>query len=340
MNDNAEKVGAGMVGFAVVGLGKGYDRAQEIQETEGADLKVVVDTDAARAEAVGGELGVDWCAELDRALERKDVDVVMVMTPSGSHADVGVRAAGAGKHVITTKPMDVTIEACDRLMAACEQAEVLCGVDYQCRYKDNNYRLAEAMKRGWLGKPILGEARFKWYRSQEYYDHGNGWRGTWQWDGGGSLANQGAHVIDLLCWWMGDPISVYGEFAVMGHDIESEDLGLAIVNYASGAKGTIMGTTASPVDLYYSAEIHGSEAAVVVDTAMQGEMRIYGDALKEKMVGIENRIHHIAEDVVSAVTQGTPLRAAGKEGRRTVALLEAVYASGREGRTVQMAARD
>jgi predicted dehydrogenase len=324
-----------MVGFAVVGLGMGYNRAKMIRETAGADLKVVVDLNAKRAEEVASELGCAWTANLDEAIGRKDVEVVMVMTPSGTHADIGVRAAQAGKHVITTKPMDVSTAACDRLIGACEAAGVKLGVDYQSRYVDNNYRVAEALRQGWLGRPILGEVRFKWFRAQEYFESSGGWRGTWRMDGGGSLANQGAHLLDLLSWWMGDPASVYGEIAIMNHRIETEDIGLAILNFKSGAKGTVLGTTTFPKSVYFSAEAHGTEGGVLMDDVLGGEMRVFGEGLEARLMEVQNRTHSIVEDVVSAVTQGTPLRADGREGRRTVALLEAIYRSAREERLVK-----
>ena len=320
-----------MVGFAVVGLGMGYNRARVIRQTEGAEIKILVDINARRAEAVGDEFGVDWTADLDQALGRKDVDVVLVMTPSGAHANLGVQAAQAGKHVIVTKPMDISTANCDRLIAACDAAGVLCGVDFESRYVDNNFRVAEGLRRGWLGRPILGEARFKWYRSQDYFDS-SGWRGTWAMDGGGSLANQGVHLLDLLLWFMGNPTSIYGETAIMNHNIETEDIGLAILNFESGAKGTIMGTTTFPENVYFSAEVHGTEGAVLIDAVLRGEMRVFGDSLEERLMSIDNPLGNIVEDVVSAVTKGTPLRVDGREGRRTVALLETIYASAREGR--------
>ncbi len=325
-----------MVGFAVVGLGMGRNRARQVVDTPGAELKLVVDINEDLARKVGEEMGCRWTAHLGEALGRDDTDVVMVMTPSGLHAEVGVRAAKAGKHVITTKPMDVTTAACDRLIAAADEAGILLGVDYQSRYVDNNFRIAEALRRGWLGRPVLGEIRFKWFRSQEYFEHGNGWRGTWAMDGGGSLANQGSHLIDLLLWFMGEPVRVYAETAIVNHDIETEDVGLAILNFASGAKGTIVGTTSFPASAYFSAEVHGTEAGVIVDDALTGKIRVYGAELEERLNQIENPIHNVVEDLVSAVEHGSPLRVGGREGRRTVELLEAVYSSAREGKVLEM----
>ena len=106
-----------MVGFAVIGLGMGKNRSRLIDETDGAELKVVCDVQQDLAKSFGTQMETDWTADMDAAFERDDVDVVLVMTPSGQHAEVGIRAAKAGKHVITTKPMDVSTDACDRLIA-------------------------------------------------------------------------------------------------------------------------------------------------------------------------------------------------------------------------------
>ncbi len=323
-----------MVNFAVVGLGMGRNRAQMIKDTDGAELKCVADLQADRAKKTAQELGTDWETDLDDVLGRGDIDCVMVMTPSGTHAEVGVRAAKAGKHVVTTKPMDVSTEACDRLIAACDEAGVKLAVDYQSRYVDNNYRVAEALRRGWLGRPILGEIRFKWFRSDEYFEHNGSWRGTWKMDGGGSLANQGAHLLDVISWFMGDFESVYGEMAVMNHDIETEDIGLAIVRFKSGARGVIVGTTTFPTNAYFSAEVHGTEGGILIEDVLGGKMRVFGEGLEERLQQIDNPIRSIIEDVVSAVEGGGEVRVNGREGRRTVALLEKIYESARIGKSV------
>jgi len=320
-----------MVGFAIVGLGMGRSRAKQVVETPGAELKMVIDLNADLAKEVGTEMGCEWTTQLDDALGRDDVDVVMVMTPSGLHSRIGVQVAQSGKHIITTKPMDVSTAACDELIGAAEAAGVKLGVDYQSRYVDNNFRVAEALRQGWLGQLILGEIRFKWFRSQEYFEHGNGWRGTWAMDGGGSLANQGSHLIDLLLWFMGTPTTVYGETAVMNHQIETEDIGLAIVNFANGAKGTVVGTTTFPTSVYFSAEVHGSQGGVLLDEVLGGKIRVFGDGLEERLQTIENPITNVVADMVSTLENGTQLRVDGYEGRRTVELLEAIYRSAREG---------
>ena len=180
-----------MVGFAVVGLGMGRGRAKLITQTEGARLSCVCDLRDELAREVGEELSCDWTSSLDDALARDDVDAVLVMTPSGLHAKIGVQVAHAGKHVITTKPMDVSTAACDELIEAAASTGVLLGIDYQSRYVDTNFRVASALQQGLFGRPLLGEVRFKWFRSDEYFQHGGGWRGTWAMDGGGGTGQPG-----------------------------------------------------------------------------------------------------------------------------------------------------
>ena len=323
-----------MVNFAVVGLGMGNNRARMIKNTDGAELKCVVDLQADLAKKTAENLDTDWGTDLDDVLGRADIDCVMVMTPSGTHAGVGIRVAKAGKHVITTKPMDVSTQSCDQLITACNEAGVKLAVDYQSRYVDNNYRVAEALRRGWLGRPILGEVRFKWFRSDDYFEHNGGWRGTWQMDGGGSLANQGAHLLDVISWFMGDFESAYGEMAIMNHDIETEDIGLAIVHFKNGAKGVIVGTTTFPTNAYFSAEVHGTDGGILIEDVLNGKMRVFGEGLEERLQQINNPIHNIIEDFVKAVEEGGNVRVDGREGRRTVALLEKIYESARTGKTV------
>jgi predicted dehydrogenase len=321
------------VGFSVVGLGMGRGRARTIVETAGARLANVCDLDAERARAVGDELECPWVQSLDAALADAAVDVVLVMTPSGLHGDVALQALAAGKHVITTKPMDVSVHRCDEMIAAAAAAKRLLGVDFQERYTDVPQQIKYAIDNGLFGQMVLGEARLKWYRSQEYYDAG-GWRGTWKMDGGGALANQTVHNIDLLGWFMGAPRQVCGQIGTFTHDIETEDLGMAMITFASGAVGTVLGTTTHPTGPYWAMELHGSEGGVHAD--LSGNVSWYfRDGFEEREQQLQRLTPHrnVIEDVVSAVRNGTPLACDGAQGRRSIALLDAIYTSSRQGST-------
>ena len=153
-------------------------------------------------------------------------------------------------------------------------------------------------------------------------------------DGGGSLANQGAHLLDVITWFMGDFESVYGEMAIMNHDIETEDIGLAIVSFKSGAKGVIVGTTTFPTNAYFSAEVHGTDGGILIEDVLSGKMRVFGEGLEKRLQQIDNPIQNIIEDFLHAVEEGGDVRVDGSEGRRTVALLEKIYESARTGKTV------
>jgi len=324
------------VSIAVVGLGMGHNRARMVASTPGTRLAMVVDIDEERARRVGEELNVPWVLSVDEALAHEDIECFFVMTPSGTHADVGIQAAKAGRHVITTKPMDVSVAACDRLIEACEKAGVHLLVDFQSRYVDGNVRLQHAVAHGWLGRPLFAEFRFKWWRSQGYYDERGGWRGTWKLDGGGSLANQGVHGLDLLLWVMGDATEVYAETAVLDHRIETEDIGLVILNFADGAKGAVTATTTFPeASPYYSFEVHGTKGGFLLDDLLGGRGRPFlPEGVKAKMEAVPSPVKSIAEDAVRVIRQGERPAIDGREGRRTVALLEAIYRSAREGRRV------
>ena len=327
------------VRFAVVGLGMGRNRAQVVTHTPGAQLVTVVDIDEERARSVGKELDVPWALSLEEALRiHPEIECVFVLTPSGIHAEVGIQAAEAKKHVITTKPMDVSVAACNRLIKACESAGVHLLVDFQSRYVDANVQLAHAVREGWLGRLLVGEFRFKWWRSQAYFDERGGWRGTWKLDGGGSLANQGAHGLDMLLWIMGDVNAVYAETAILDHEIETEDVAFVILDFANGAKGAVTTTTTFPkTSPYYSIEIHGTDGGVLLDDALGGTGRYFVPAeVRQNMAAVPNPVKSIIEDAIRVIRHGEKPAVDGREGRRTVQLLEAIYRSAREGRKVKV----
>ncbi len=136
-------------------------------------------------------------------LARDDIQVVTICSPSGAHMEPTIAAAKAGKHVIVEKPLDVTLERCDAMIRACEEAGVKLATIFPSRFHRSSQLIKQAVDAGRFGKLTLGDAYVKWYRTQQYYDSG-AWRGTWKLDGGGALMNQAIHSVDLLLWLMGD----------------------------------------------------------------------------------------------------------------------------------------
>ncbi len=325
------------IGFAIVGTGMGYGRARRVTETQGARLVAVCTLDDDRGRKAAEEFGCEFVRDLDELLDRDDVDVVGIMTPSGLHCEHAIRALRAGKHVYTTKPMDIRVERCDEaIRTAREMGRLLC-VDFDSRYVADNHRIRQAIRSGAIGPVINADLRMKWYRKQSYYDGGvpAGWRSRLATEGG-SAANQAVHYLDLLLWWLGPVRSVQARIGTLGHDIETEDAAQALITFESGAWGVIQTTTCSYPELGTAIELTGrtgtlswKDNEVVRYEVENGEP----PALEGFPVDPELP-RNIIEDVVGVLTRGRSPLCPPAEGRASVALFDAIYRSAREGGAV------
>ncbi len=251
-------------GFGLVGAGViGATHAEAIGLVPGARLAAVTDVAPERAKALADAYHCAAEPDLGALLARADVGVVSVCVPSGLHAEVGTQAAAAGKHLVVEKPIDVTLAAADRLIAAARGNGVQVTVISQHRFDTGLDELRRLLDSGALGSLVLGEASTKWYRTQGYYDSA-AWRGTWDLDGG-SLMNQGIHYVDLLLWTMGPAAEVTAICATQAHQVEVEDTALALVRFASGAVGTIVSSTAVYPGFAQRLEVTGRNGTVVVE---------------------------------------------------------------------------
>ena len=190
--------------FAVVGCGRisknHFDALEKHQEN--ADLVAVCDSNAVRLDRSIESYGVEGYSSLTQLLAESDADVVSICTPSGLHPEEAIETAHAARHIVTEKPMAITLKDADEMIEACHRAGVKLGVIFQRRVQGIFLKVKKALEEGELGRVVLGDIYMKYYRSQQYYDSG-AWRGTWKFDGGGALMNQGIHLIDLLQWYMG-----------------------------------------------------------------------------------------------------------------------------------------
>src|SRR5262249_37447835 len=185
-------------------------------------------------------------------------------SPSGLHAEQGIAAARCGLHVLSEKPLDITVARADALIAATDQAGVKLGVFFQDRFKADLLRVKGWMDAGVLGKPILADARVKWFRPESYYADSH-WRGTLNLDGGGALINQAIHTADLLLWLFGDVSAVHGVCKTALHKIEAEDTLVATLEFANGAIGTLQATTSVYPGYPRRVELTGSEGTVIIE---------------------------------------------------------------------------
>jgi UDP-N-acetyl-2-amino-2-deoxyglucuronate dehydrogenase len=334
-------------GFGIIGAGTiAAIHADAIAMLPGTRLSAVTDVAAGAARDFAAARGCAAEPSVDDLLARRDVDVVCICVPSGLHAEVGVRAAKAGKHLVVEKPLDVTLDAADRLLAAARQAGVALTVMSQHRFDPGLIELKRLIDDGALGTLVLGEASTKWYRTQEYYDSAP-WRGTWAMDGG-ALLNQGVHYVDLLRWCMGPAAEVTAVCTTQSHSIEVEDTALAIVRFASGAVGTISATTAAYPGFPQRLEITGTEGTVTVEdgrlvrTALRGAAgaaRSPGAAQPAAVdpAGLDPAVHAAQlADLLASVDEGREPAVSGESGREALEIVRAVYESSRTGRPVTL----
>ncbi len=332
----------GCYGFGVIGCGVISDtHIKAIQRLDNARLVAVCDTreEAARTKAEKWEC--EFYTDVGQMLARDDIHVVNVVVPSGLHARLGIQAAEAGKHVICTKPIDITLDAIDALIAAGDRNGVKIGATHQCRAYGIYRRLKDAIEDGSFGKLLYGNVRVPWYRSDEYYS--DGWHGTRALDGGGALMNQSIHYIDLLIWMMGSVKSVCGFAAAIDHDIEVEDCATAALQFASGSQGMIQGTTCTYRGYEARLGIHGSRgnAVIVGDELMlwdvEGEEIVHNPAAghaggasdpKSGMVGEAVSAHaRQIGDLLTAIENGREPELNAREARRAVEVILAIYRS-------------
>jgi UDP-N-acetyl-2-amino-2-deoxyglucuronate dehydrogenase len=329
-------------GFGIVGTGViGAIHADAIATVPGARLASVTDVAAGAAAAFAAAHGCAAEPDLDALLARPDVDVVSVCVPSGLHAEVGIRAAKAGKHLVVEKPIDVTLEAADRLIEAARTAGVALTVISQHRFDPDLVEAKRLLDARALGRLVLGEASTKWYRSQAYYDSA-AWRGTRAMDGG-SLMNQGIHYVDLLRWCMGPVREVTALCATQTHQIEVEDTSLAALRFSSGALGTIVASTAIFPGFAQRLEITGTSGTITIEDGAIVR-RAFGSRADEPggppaspaAVDVASHAAQLA-DLLAAVEAGREPAVTGESGRAALEIVCAVYESARVGRPVTLA---
>jgi UDP-N-acetyl-2-amino-2-deoxyglucuronate dehydrogenase len=234
-----------------------------IGRVDGLGLSAVCDTIVDRAERAGAEHGVPFFRSLDEMLRADVCDVVTVCTPSGMHSAHGIAVARAGKHVVTEKPMAISLAQADDLVRACDDAGVHLFVVKQNRLNPPIQLLKRAVEKGRFGRIYMANVTVRWQRPQEYYD-AEPWRGTWEFDGG-AIMNQASHYVDLLQWLVGPVESVLAKTATQARRIEAEDSGIGILKFRSGALGVIeVNVLTYPKNLEGSITILGETGSVKI----------------------------------------------------------------------------
>ena len=312
--------------------------ARAARAIPGVEISAIHGTNAEKIARLCREYGGTPYQDFDAFIKHRPMDLVIIGSPSGLHATQAIAAARQGLHVLTEKPIEISTARADLLIEAAKQCNVHLAVIFQDRLKPHIRQLKTWLDQGLLGKLLFVDARVKWYRSPEYYANSR-WRGTLALDGGGALINQGVHTIDLLLWLLGDVVRVQARTATQLHKIEAEDTAVAILEFAGGALGIFHATTAAYPGYPRRVEISGSEGTVILehDRIIAADLRNIPAATTESAALDENqsassavvsdfRGHQaVLENFLQAIQQNRAPASDGLEGRRSVALIEAIY---------------
>lgn len=340
-----------MLKFALVGCGRISKRHSELlghNQINGAQLVAACDIVEEKARRIGREFSVPHFMDMHHMMRSVEVDVVVVLTESGSHAEHVIGLAAYGKHIIVEKPMALTLSDADAMIHACYAAGVKLFVVKQNRFNVPVIKLREALEQGRFGKLVMGTVRVRWCRPQAYYDQ-DSWRGTWAMDGG-VLTNQASHHVDLLEWMMGEVDSVFAMSRTALANIEAEDTAVVVLRFKNGVLGVIEATTAvRPVDLEGSLSVLGEGGSVEIGGFAVNKMKVWNfvdriagdDEVMEKysvnppsVYGFGHQAYY--EHVVDCVLNNKPHMVDGLEGRKSLELINAIYESVETGREVPL----
>lgn len=334
--------------FGIIGAGiiSAY-HAKAIEEHPDGVIAVLAEIDPKRGAEFAAKHNCEVEPDWKKMIARDDIDAVCVCSPSGLHAEHAIAAAEAGKHVLVEKSMAINVKDATDMIVAARDNNVKLAVIFQKRTEEAPNRIRKGIADGVFGKIVFGDVSAKYWRNQAYYDSAD-WRGTWAQEGGGATMTQGIHAIDLMLYMMGDVEKIYARYSTVAHErIEVEDMALALLTYKNGAMGSlhtassvnpgqgnvfnINGTHGSAIlveDKITSWAVSDSKETVAKETVADVKGKAGTAASSASEFPVEGHIKQVA-NFIDAVRTGAPLICDGFEGRRSLALIEALYQSAR-----------
>ena len=335
--------------FGIIGAGLIADfHAKAIQNIKNAKLIGICGYNQEKAGKLAQKYGCTLFNNQTELLSSADIDIVTIATPSGAHMEPAIEAARFGKHVICEKPLEISLERVDKMIDAHVVAGTRLGGIFNFRYHETLKYLKSAVDSGRFGKITFAAIYVPWWRNESYYK--DSWHGTLKLDGGGALMNQSIHMVDILQYLMGPVESLYGYTAHLGHDIEAEDTGAAVLRFKNNALGSIFGTTASYPGQFRRIEITGTKGTVVqVENSFKvwqfadetesdkevlekfGQIEGGGGVSDPGAIPFEPHARNISA-FIDSVEKGINFEIDGLEARKAVEIVLAVYKSAGEGK--------
>ena len=323
---------------------------EAISKIDGLELAAVTDVDPERAARAGEQWNVPYFTSYEKMLAATKAEIVAIATPSGLHPAQGIAAARAGMHVVTEKPMAISLTGADELVKACDTAGVQLFVVKQNRLNPPVQLLKRAVDRGRFGRIYMASCTVHWARPQDYYDQAP-WRGTWEFDGG-AFMNQASHYVDLIQWLMGPVESVMAKTATLARRIETEDTGIAILKFRSGALGMIQVTMlAYPRNLEGSLTLLGETGSAKIGGTAVNKIEHWqfadyddDDKLVEAVETTPPNVYGLGHEgyyrnVLSVLRGEARPDTDGRAGRKSLELILGIYESAKTGREVPLPLR-
>lgn len=340
------------VRFAIIGCGViGKVHAQVIKSVSGAQLVAVADINESAGAQMAQEFGCEHFSDYNDVLKRDDIDAISICLPSGLHHQVTLDAAKAKKHILTEKPIDIDLSYAQEMVEVCNLYGVKFTVVLQHRFDTAVQTVKQAQKRGEFGKLLWGSAKTIWYRDEEYFAGGK-WKGTWKLDGGGALMNQSIHMIDLLLYFLGNVKSVSGKCrTLLHHDIETEDVGVAHLEFENGSIGTIEGTTAAYPGIYTELCLYGEKGTAVIRNDQlfyysfkEGSHPEFEKILDPKtalFTKVETGVNKLShekqyDDFIHAILEDREPFVSGEDALKSLELIQSIYASSAEKKEIYL----
>lgn len=310
-------------------------------------------TELLKKHQLDGSNVVKTYTDYKEMIAENQIDMLSIATESGLHAEIALYCIGQNINIIIEKPMAMSIEDADKIIASAEEKGVKVAACHQNRFNIAVQQMRQAIDQGRFGKLSHGAIHVRWNRDHSYYDQAS-WRGTWRQDGG-ALMNQCIHGIDLLRWLMGDEIvEVYGKTSRQFHDyLEAEDIGMAIVTFNNGAIATIEGTTnVYPHNLEETLYLFGEQGTVKLGGKSTNNIDVWefddeaendhkNKGLEEITTDVYGNGHtRLFADMVKAIKNDRPPYVDAKAGKAALELVLAIYKSAAEGKPVKFPLTD
>jgi UDP-N-acetyl-2-amino-2-deoxyglucuronate dehydrogenase len=321
--------------FGIVGLGMGHVRAQEMLKSSGIKLLQVCDKRLDRCQRTAETCHCAYTQDYAEMLANPELEAIMVMNETGRHGELAMQALAAGKHVLVTKPLEMTVAKCDAMIAMAKSKDLALAVDHCRRLRPSLQSLRAAVENDYFGRPLALSISLRVKREMSYFQENGGWRGTRELDGG-VLCNQSIHHLDEAIFLFGLPEAVSCHAWTQNHAIEMEDLGVATWRYANGLIVNVLATTSYPqASWYYQMELHGSEGAYIhreggSQSAPTTKFFKNGQWSENAPYPRECEWLNSMDNFAKVIRQGGELLTAASDGRRAVQLINALYQSAYE----------